>query len=791
MDIQVLKNSPYTEKFETSICSFPFELDPFQKHAHDAILNNRDVIVCAATSLGKTTVCKIALLYAIKTDPTKRAALTVPVKALADDIYENFKKDFLEYGITVGILTGDKKIDIDSQVVILTAEILRNTLVNGLDENQYTDTMKERKTLVQSLKTVVIDEIHYLNDPDRGTVWEETLMTLPKSVQLVGLSATINDPEDFVRWLYIQRKVPLTLIIADKRIIPLRHYVYVPLIDEKDDKENLKGKLVQLMDSNGVYSSNNFVKAKNDYLKYFKRREAQHKSRFDGKLINEVTQYMQVKELLPAIFFSYSRSSCEDRYPPLVHVDLIDYRERSEIEKIFDSYMRPILPLCKNSSSVSKLRDLLVKGIAYHHSGMMPCLKSVVQLLFSKKLIKVLFATETLSVGVNMPTRTVVFLELEKYTDNGVKRFLTPAEYKQAAGRAGRRGMDIAGDAIILPIFGEFPEEGNVKKVLTGSMPAIKSKFQFNYRLYLNVKGYDNIVDFVSKSILEKEFYKDIQSYEEETKKLQESVEDITITEDMLKLYELETKSVSMDFGIKISLDKKKLKEQEKLKKTVCQKDYEVFLKNKETERKISLNRQRVEDCKNYIRDTYTKIQENLFNMGFVDNIKGVIASQVNMCNPLLLSECMINNFLEGLTPVEIVVVLSIFCNPIKKSEELCELPEDKELKESVSRIIKISEKRKWLMGHELNDPGLYCSWDITYDYVEIVYNWALGMEVSDLLTQYGEQEGNFVKNILKLEELVQEVINICKLIHNFELVPVLEKIESLIIRDIVLVNNF
>ena len=746
MDIQVLKNAPYTGKFNNTLCTFSYELDPFQKHAYDAITNNKDVIVCAATSLGKTTVCKIALLHAIKTHPTKRAALTVPVKALADDIYENFKKDFVQYGITVGILTGDKKIDIDSQIVILTAEILRNTLVNSMDEKQYTDTMRERMSLVQSLKCVVIDEIHYLNDADRGTVWEETLMALPNSIQLVGLSATINEPEDFVKWIYNQRKTPLTLVIADKRIIPLRHHVYVPLLDEKTEDENLKGKLVQLMDANGVYSSNNFVKAKNDYTRYFKKREMQHKSKFDGKLINEITQYMQTKELLPAIFFSYSRSSCEDRYPPLVHIDLIDHHERSEIEKIFDSYTRPILPLCKNSSSVIKLRDLLLKGIAYHHSGMMPCLKSVVQILFYKKLIKVLFATETLSVGVNMPTRTVVFLELEKYTDTGVKRFLTPAEYKQASGRAGRRGMDLAGDAIILPIFGEFPEEGNVKKVLTGSMPAIKSKFQFNYRLFLNVKGYDNMVDFVSKSILEKEFSKDIQGYEEENKKLKESIEYVNITEDMLKLYDFDTKTMSMDFGVKISLDKKKVKEIEKIKKIVCQTDYEVFLKNKETERKIVLNEKYIEDRKNYIHDTYDKIYQNLANMGFTDvdkslNIKGVVASQINMCNPLLLSDCILNNFLEGITPCEIVAILSIFCNPIKKADELCELPCDVELKETVNRVLKISEKRKMMMDKEIHDPGLYCSWDITYDYIAIAYRWSLGLEVNDLLDQYGEQE--------------------------------------------------
>jgi superfamily II RNA helicase len=764
--IQILNEQPYPGDVEEMIYKFPYTLDPFQKHANDSIRNGRDTIVCVPTSSGKTLVAKMAIFHTIKTSPNKRIALTVPVKALADDIYENFKQEFFKEGITVGIMTGDKKIDIDSTVVILTAEILRNTLINSSDPEHSTEEIKDRRCLVNSLGCVIMDEIHYTNDPDRGSVWEETIMSLPEHVQLVGLSATVSDPKSFVEWIVSCHNRPLTLIISHKRIVPLHHNIYV------------NGKYYQIMNQSLVYSSKQFHLAKTAHNLYTKEREQAHKSLLNKQMISDLVVSLKKKEMLPTIFFSYSRNNCEDKYPAMVHVDLIDHHERAEIEAIFNAHMVPIARLCQSSASIGKLKDLLMRGVGYHHSGMLPPLKNIVQILFNKKLIKVLFATETLSVGVNMPTRTVVFLELEKYTDAG-KRFITTAEYRQASGRAGRRGLDVCGDSIIAPMY-DFPDEGDLKGVLVGSMPAIQSKFKYNYRMFLNVS---NIEDFVKKSLINKEYSRDIEAYSKEIEELEKLLVSVPHTDDIVKLYKLEH-GLSKDLGggLKVSLNKIQFKELSRLKRTVPTGDYAEYINNIEIEKKIKHRQDVIDNYKSYTQDTYKKISRNLTRMGY-EGIKALMASQINVCNSLLLTECIYGDLMVGLMSPEIVALLSIFVNSGNKNIYI----ETKSYTGSiVSPQIGLVEKiREKLIDCE-EDKSDFCDWELSYEYVELAYNWASGLSMFEMLSTLEEHEGNFVKNILKIREIVQEVISVCKLVHKHEILPELEKIENLLIRDIV-----
>lgn len=464
-----------------------YELDAFQQHAVLGIHAGDHVFVTAKTGSGKTFVGEYLIAYYLAQG--KRVFYTTPIKSLSNQKYHDLKKLFPT--ASVGILTGDIKMCPDADIVVMTAEILRNLLYK-----RGTVTEGVGLTAAVSLDRVagiVIDEAHYIQDPDRGHVWEETLILskgLP--IQLVLLSATMPSANSLGSWLADLHERNVWMLATTFRVVPLVHGI----LQEGADGPTVK----PLLDSKGYWTEN--------YLGWLKSRKViadaalAHKKTVDNRradgyaappptkvrvespiarLLRTVAWLDETKQM-PALFFAFSRKGCE-RYAGLITGSLLDSSDAAAATHIIDFHLSRYKKVLETSPQYHKVRDLLIRGIGFHHSGLQPLLKEIVEILFTRGYVRVLFATETFSVGLNMPTKTVVFLELEKFSDEG-QRLLRPDEYIQMAGRAGRRGLDTQGLVLYQPLDDPI-EVGALRSLLTGPLTPLSSRMRFHYDFIL------------------------------------------------------------------------------------------------------------------------------------------------------------------------------------------------------------------------------------------------------------------------------------------------------------------
>lgn len=445
--------------------TFPYQLDTFQKNAINSIEQGNNVLACAHTGSGKTTIAEYAI--ALGLSKNKKIIYTSPIKTLSNQKYFDFSKQYE----SVGILTGDIKQNPDANILIMTTEILRNMLF--------------RNNFIQDLFCVIFDEVHYINDRDRGHVWEETLIMLPKDIQIIMLSATINNPEKLGKWIASKGK-QVDMVKTNSRPVPLSHNIFY------------ENELERIMDNNNNFNYNKYVEISNDMNKYITKGKLR-----PVKQINNLVRYMEDRLMFPSIFFSYSRKRCEE-YAKLIDIDIISHLEVREIRNIMDKYLTGMFKDYQKLGQTQQIYKLLVKGIGFHHSGLVHPLKELQEILFSKGLIKILFATETFAVGVNMPTKCVIFTETSKFDSNcNGFRNLNTAEYLQMAGRAGRRGKDTEGTVIFLPLKNMLKAD-EFKNMLTGSAVSIQSKLILNTKFLLKVVQTDdyNLSNFLEKSLL-------------------------------------------------------------------------------------------------------------------------------------------------------------------------------------------------------------------------------------------------------------------------------------------------
>ncbi|MFV0373276.1 DEAD/DEAH box helicase [Microbacterium sp.] len=413
----------------------PFALDPFQVAACHALEDGRSVLVAAPTGAGKTIVGEFAVDLAMR-EPGAKAFYTTPMKALSN---QKFRELQARYGADeVGLLTGDTNINGSARVVVMTTEVLRNML--------YADS-----TAVHGLRYVVMDEVHYLADRFRGAVWEEVIIHLPADVRLVSLSATVSNAEEFGDWLDTVRG-DTEVIVSEVRPVPLEQHVLVrgdllPLFDDRSgfataevNRELLRLGSAKAMDD--------------DYVRHRKsgKRPPRPPRPPRGERVDrpQVVELLGRSGLLPAIFFIFSRVGCDAAVQQMrrAGIRLTSREERDEIRRIVDERTGSLPDDDLAVLGLWEWRENLERGVAAHHAGLLPAFKEVVEELFQLKLVKVVFATETLALGINMPARTVVLEKLEKF--NGEARVaITSGENTQLTGRAGRRGIDIEGHAVI------------------------------------------------------------------------------------------------------------------------------------------------------------------------------------------------------------------------------------------------------------------------------------------------------------------------------------------------------
>ena len=759
-------DQPFTdEDFSSNLYEPGFELDHFQKHAISCIKKNENVLVTAHTGSGKTVPAIFGISDSLKKN--RKIIYTSPIKSLSNQKFFELSQQFPD----VGILTGDIKYNPDAQCVIMTTEILRNILY------QKTTTHVD----IAEVDKVIFDEVHYINDPDRGKVWEECFILMPSEITLIMLSATIDKAEDFAKWIGSIKGKMTNLIPTSHRVVPLEHYFYNP--------ENIGNQLVKVVSSKGEFL--NFNEIRKTYKKYP-----------ISKIINPFIDYLKDHNSVPALFFVFSRKECE-RLASSVQRSLVTSDEISEIVKIFDYEMRHHREVYQSSKQYHEIRSMVQKGIAYHHSGLVPILKEVVEILFGKGLVKVLFATETFAVGVNMPTKTVIFPKLSKYS-NGDFRFLRTDEYLQMAGRAGRRGLDKTGTVVILPTDEIMPYTG-FKSMALGKSPSIQSKFKLSYQFILKIlrnranNGNDtseeetlDISKFMNKSLLSVDNSDRIKSYQREKVELQEGNNLDLTTDEKKAIIEYHNAIRKME-SMRGNVRKRESIRLEKVKREMhnfnsINKKYETYIKNKE---RIKILNSGIKNLETYLDKDTQLIMKYLIDNNYIvcegeDKPKiltrGIIASEISECNEITLTEMIVNDILIPLEPEEIVAVLATFIEEKTNETYWSDLDVSESIKNALSHIeygTKDFEQYEVNLGIDIGTD-----WNLYLSFIQPAYDWACGRDILEMHKKYEIYEGTFIRNILRINNIVDNIKNIADTINKPELMKKLELVERLLVRD-------
>ena len=431
-----------------------FTLSPFQVRAVEAVRAGRNVLVGAPTGAGKTLVAEYAIEDAVRLG--KRCIYTAPIKALSNQKYRDFR-DVPE--VDVGLQTGDVTIHPGAQVLIMTTEILRNAIF-------------ENPAALADVEYVVFDEIHFLDDPERGTVWEEALIFAPPQIRFICLSATIANIEEIGAWIAEIRPQELEVIASDRRPVPLHHRLFHPARGafELDDLAAIR---------KGLGPAPRRGRQRGRGPARGRRREPRRDLPRPERLLDEI----QDRGLLPVLVFAFSRKNTEHLARKNADRDLLDRDEHRRMEALQQELIG-LFQLGEEALDREVMR-MARHGLAYHHAGMLPIEKELVERMFTSGLLKMLFTTETFALGINMPARTVVFHSLQKYDGREIA-YLRTRDYLQMAGRAGRQGIDTEG-LVFSVLTDQALAEAPLARILSGEPEAVVSRFRLSYSSLLHL----------------------------------------------------------------------------------------------------------------------------------------------------------------------------------------------------------------------------------------------------------------------------------------------------------------
>ncbi|PKA55378.1 DEAD-box ATP-dependent RNA helicase ISE2, chloroplastic [Apostasia shenzhenica] len=488
--------------------TYPFVLDPFQQISVACLERNESVLVSAHTSAGKTAVAEYAIAMSFR--DKQRVIYTSPLKALSNQKYRELNQEFSD----VGLMTGDVTLAPHANCLVMTTEILRGMLYRGSE-------------LLKEVAWVIFDEIHYMKDRERGVVWEETIIFLPPAIKMVFLSATMSNSTEFAEWICKLHRQPCHVVYTDFRPTPLQHYVFPMggsglylVVDENEQfKEDTFAKLQET-----------FTKQKNLVDDYSKNTKMSGRIAKGGTASTDSDMYKIVKMIMerqyqPVIIFSFSRRECEQNALCMAKLDFNIPEEKDVVEQVFQSAI-----LCLNEEdrmlpAIQLMLPLLQRGIAVHHSGLLPIIKELVELLFQEGLVKALFATETFALGLNMPAKTVVFTSVKKW-DGDSHRYIGSGEYIQMSGRAGRRGKDERGICIIM--INEKMEMSVLRDMVLGKPAPLVSTFRLSYYTILNLmsraEGQFTAEHVIRNSFHQFQYEKSLPDISEKIAKLEKEV---------------------------------------------------------------------------------------------------------------------------------------------------------------------------------------------------------------------------------------------------------------------------
>ena len=733
---------------------FPFELDDFQKEACKIIDNGESVVVCAPTGAGKTVIAQHAINNALKQGC--RIFYTTPLKALSNQKFYDFCE---QYGADkVGLLTGDTSINRGAQIVIMTTEVFRNMLY-GTNFGAVADNLKD-------VRYVVLDEVHYMNDEQRGTVWEESIIYCPTNIQIIALSATVANCDELTNWINTVHS-KTKLVNTDFRPVPLRFFYF-------DSSQPYK--LLPLLTPDGKL---------NNKIKPEKPQWARGKDKRKKTYVKQIIQNLADNDMLPAIYFTFSRKKCDEQMEKCSGLGLNTRKEQEEIKAFIEEFIAENPHLYGN-----KHIEYLIQGVASHHAGLLPAWKNLVEKLFQKGLIKVVFATETLAAGINMPARSTVISSTSKRTDSG-HRMLTANEFLQMSGRAGRRGMDEVGYVTVVGTPFQTPEEV-AELVLSDSNP-LESKFSPSYSMVLNLLQRFNLEE--SKELILKSFGYYSSDYrlkpilfqlEQYDKEIEERSficpnklsDDKMLEYDKLRFLYVQNRQTYKKIVKQekskhrplspevVEFGKRNKEELHKLQTFACDtcKLYKKHSKNLEVLKRIDSKKKKLlkenEKQKDIYWNKFIAHRAVLKEYGYIQNDypteKGKTTSQIRSENELYLAEIIFSGVLENLTPSQLAGVICALTTEELRIE-IPYIPFSEPVRKTLNQIRNIKRKLEKVQSKYDIEAPLY----INPYFSSLIELWVEGAEWETVSEQIEIGEGDIVRAFKRVVDVLRQLTTI------------------------------
>ena len=744
---------PVTTEF---LLTFDFEFDPFQVSACHAVEDGKGVLVAAPTGAGKTVVGEFAAFFALQGG--KKCFYTTPIKALSNQKYSEFVAKFGED--RVGLLTGDTSINGEADILVMTTEVLRNMLYAG-------------SNTLTNLGCVVMDEVHYLADKFRGAVWEEVLIHLMESVQVISLSATVSNAEEFGEWLGEVRG-ETEVIVSEIRPIPLFQHVLIGsrLMDLFEQPGRINPEILQ-REREAIRRSS-----------LGRNRRGRFTEPSDRMSRAEIIEKLQRENLLPAITFIFSRVGCDAAVKQCLHAGLrlTSPEERVEIRQTALRYTQNIAEEDLEVLGFQEWLTALERGIAAHHAGLLPSFKGAVEDLFQRGLVKAVFATETLALGINMPARTVVLEKLIKF--NGEAHVpITPGEYTQLTGRAGRRGIDIEGNAVIQ--WSPTVDSASAAGLASTRTYPLRSSFSPTYNMAINLIARfgretarrslessfaqfqaDRAVVGLTRQIrknetLIQELMKDAQCHLgdfAEYARLRRSIKEVEV------LLSRRDQRKTFDNRQRGHMEGELSDLRKSLKSHPCHGCAEREDHARLAERAGRLTREndglttRVENRTHVIAKTFDQICQVLDHLEYINGEKptaqGKILTKIYAESDLLLTESIRRGLLDDLNATELLSVVSCMIFESRSQENLAPKLPSQKVTSTLTEIISL-----WAALEKIeNDFGVKTQREPDAGFCFISYKWASGNSLNSVLKGSDMSVGDFVRSTKQLVDLLNQI---------------------------------
>ncbi len=686
----------------------PYALDPFQLDAMRALSEGHSVLVAAPTGTGKTVVAEFGVFLARKRG--LRALYTAPIKALSNQKFRDFRARFGDD--QVGLLTGDVVINRDAPVVVMTTEVLRNMLVQG--------------ARLDDVGAIVFDEVHYMGDPERGTAWEEAILLAPRPVPLVCLSATVPNAADVAEWIR-EAHGELSCIFHDERAVPLENRYWLP--DEDQTKSGFKVLPVLDPDGNAVYPG--FLTKVGGELAGRVRWGGATSQGFrgdddagrEGRDPRElppawrVIRYLESEDLTPAIYFVFSRRATEEAAMTCLALRPVPHAQ--ELVDEAKARLADLAPEDRRLRQVALLFRFLPRGVAVHHAGMLPQIKMLVEELFQSGRLRAVFATDTLALGINMPARTVVVAEMQKY-DGVERRLLTPNEYRQMTGRAGRRGLDERGVSLV--VYSPWVPFRQALRVMSGDLLPLESAFRPTYsttmNLWLRPEDEERLADLYARSLRQFQHDRTLKELTERKQGLEDQFERDKASGDLHKrdIWERAQELSHVEYELR------------------------------RAKRKATVEARRTVDGLAEILTRYDYLREAR------PTYKAPYLRALFDTNALTLSELLTNRQLEGLDPAELAEAVSWFATD--RESPMHGLP----LTRRLHRLREIIDHLHGGVLHEEERHGLQVSRPLPLDFHGLALAWANGEELGEIARRARIQEGDLVGALQKTLDLLGQL---------------------------------